>query len=164
MTDTVELGKIVGTHGVRGEVRAENWLDAPLWKSLKSVFAGDDELELEAARPHKSFMLLKLRGVDDIDAALALRGRLLTVPRARIRLPAGQYLDSDLYGFSVFDERTHSVLGTLREVRESPASLLYVVEGEGRELLIPAVPAFDRGADLTARVLRVETIEGMTEL
>lgn len=163
MSEPVELGKVVGTHGVRGELRLENWLDAPLWKGLTRVFSGETAYALLAARPHKSFMLLRLAGIDTPDAARALRGLVLTVPREAICLPAGRYLYRDLYGFTVFDLRTQRVIGTLREVRESPAALLYVIEHADGELLIPAVPAFERGADLQARVLRLETIEGMTE-
>lgn len=163
MNDLVELGKIVGTHGVRGELRAEDWAEPGLWTGLKSIFVGGAPMEILSARPHKSFMLLKLKDVDTMDGAMVLKGRLITVPREQIKLEDGRYLYRDLYGFSVFDLRTQTEIGTLSEVRESPASMLYVVSKNGREILIPAVPAFDRGVDFEARILRVETIEGMDE-
>lgn len=163
MNDLVELGRIVGAHGVRGELRADNWLEPALWEGLETLLVNGVEYPLRGARPHKGFMLLTLGGVEDMDGALALRGRALTVPRSALRLREGQFLYRDLYGFTVFDLRSDGPIGTLKEVRESPASLLYVVEIEGREALIPAVPAFDRGVDFETRTLRVETIEGMLE-
>lgn len=163
MNASVELGKIVGTHAVRGEVRAENWAEPALWQGLKTVCAAGREWPLLAFRPHKNFMLLTLQGVETVEQAMALRGAVITVPRSQIRLPAGRFLYQDLYGFSVFDLRTNTVIGTLKEVQETPASVLYVVDVGNREVLIPAVPAFDRGADFDARILRVETIEGMIE-
>ena len=163
MSDVVELGKIVGIHGVRGEVKAENWAEPALWEGLNTISAGDRELKLLEARPHKIFMLLKLGDVETPEQAEALRGLVVSVPRDRIKLSEGHFLYRDLYGFSVFDLRTGTVIGTLREVRENPASVLYVVDMGGREVLIPAVPAFERGVDFETHVLRVETIEGMVE-
>lgn len=160
---TVELGRIVGTHGVRGEVRVENWLDAPLWKGLKSCRAGSEERALVSFRPHKDFMLVKFQGVDDMDTALTLRGRVLTVPRSALHLAKNQILYADLYGFEVYDLREARVIGTLREVRESPAAMLYAVADGAREYLIPAIPAFERGIDWDARRLNVETIDGMLD-
>lgn len=163
MSDVVELGKIVGIHGVRGEVRAENWAEPALWKGLNTISVGTRELKLLEARPHKIFMLLKLDEIETPAQAEALRDLVVSVPRDRIKLPEGRFLYRDIYGFSVYDLRTGTVIGTLSEVRESPASMLYVVDMEGRQVLIPAVPAFERGVDFEAGVLRVETIEGMIE-
>ncbi|MBO5973924.1 MAG: hypothetical protein J6Q16_04455, partial [Clostridia bacterium] len=67
----------------------------------------------------------------------------------------------DLYGFDVFDRRVQRVIGKLREVRESTASMLYIIESEGREILVPDVPAFSRGYDLEKQTVEIETIEGM---
>lgn len=128
MKDIIELGKIVGTHGVRGEVRVDNWAEETLWKGLKTVRVGDQEMELTAARPHKSFMLLTLETVDTMDQAMTLKNKIITIAREQINLPKGQYLYCDLYGFSVFDLRTQTEIGTLKEVRETPASLLYVID------------------------------------
>ena len=96
-----------------------------------------------------------------------LEGRVVFVPhtirgeRWQVRLEKGQYLYRDLYGFSVYDQRSGQTIGTLREVLERPASMVYVIDCGGAEVLVPAVPPFHQGVDLEGRVLTIRTIEGM---
>ena len=85
----------------------------------------------------------------------------ITVRREQVRLEKGQYLYRDLYGFSVYDQRSGQTIGTLREVLERPASMVYVIDCGGAEVLVPAVPPFHQGVDLEGRVLTIRTIEGM---
>ena len=156
----IEAGKIVNTHGVAGEVKIEVWLDSAAYmKRFKRLFLGGRELEVESARVQKDFLLCKLRGVDDVNAAMSLKGRTVAIAREDAKLPKGGYFIQDILGARVVDEEGKEI-GTLVDVLERPASRIYVVRGES-EHLIPAVPAFIRNTDAENGIITVHMIEGL---
>ena len=156
----IDAGKIVNTHGVRGEVRIEVWLDSPaLLKRCGRVFLGGEEKKILSAREHKGFLIAQLEGVADVSAAQALKNCVVQIARADARLPRGAYFLQDIIGASVVDENGAEV-GTLAEVLELPGQRVYVVKGE-TEHLIPAVPTFIRNTDAENAVITVRLIEGM---
>lgn len=159
--DILECGRILNTHGVHGEVKAENYCDEGFFKKIRQITVGGQPYVLRQAREHGTFVLLTLEGVDTVEQAMLLKGKPITIPRADLKLKKGEYLYQDLYGFSVYDLRREAVIGTLKEVLERPASLVYVLDCAGREALVPAVPPFHQGVDLEERVLTLRTIEGM---
>ncbi|MCI6487055.1 MAG: ribosome maturation factor RimM [Candidatus Limivicinus sp.] len=156
----IEAGRIVNTHGVAGEVKIEVWLDSPQFlKSFKRCFIDRREVKLLSARVHKGFLIVKLEGVEDVNAAMALKGRTVFIDRADARLPKGAFFLQDIIGASVVDE-SGSQIGKLVDVMETPASNVYVVKGE-REHLIPAVPEFILSTDADNGIITVHLIEGM---
>ena len=109
------------------------------------------------------FMCLKLKGIDDRNAAESLRGKVLFVDEAhRAKLPEGEYFVHDVLGLAVREEGGTD-LGTVADVLRYPASDVYVVRGDRGEILIPAVKEFVRSVDLGARTMTVRLIEGMIE-
>lgn len=156
----IEAGRIVNTHGVAGEVKIEVWLDSPQFlKSFKRCFIDRREVKLLSARVHKGFLIVKLEGVEDVNAAMALKGRTVFIDRADARLPKGAFFLQDIIGASVVDESGNEI-GKLVDVMETPASNVYVVKGE-REHLIPAVPEFILSTDADNGIITVHLIEGM---
>ena len=156
----IEAGRIVNTHGVAGEVKIEVWLDSPQFlKSFKRCFIDRREVKLLSARVHKGFLIVKLEGVEDVNAAMALKGRTVFIDRADARLPKGAFFLQDIIGAAVVDE-SGSEIGKLVDVMETPASNVYVVKGE-REHLIPAVPEFILSTDADNGIIPVHLIEGM---
>lgn len=156
----IEAGRIVNTHGVSGEVKIEVWLDSPAFlKRCGRVYITGTEHRIEAAREHKGFLLAKLAGVEDLNAAMALKGRDIAIARADAPLPRGGYFLADLLGAAVVDEQGKEI-GRLTEVLERPASNIYVVRGE-EEHLIPVVPEFVLKTDAEAGIITVRLIEGM---
>ena len=156
----IDAGKIVNTHGVRGEVRVEVWLDSPqMLRRCGRVFLGGEEKKILSAREHKGFLIAQLEGVADVNAAQALKNRVVQIARADAKLPRGAFFLQDIIGASVVDESGAEV-GKLTEVMETPAQRVYVVKGE-TEHLIPAVPAFILDTDAEAGVITVRLIEGM---
>ena len=157
----IEAGRIVNTHGVRGEVKIEVWLDSPqFFKSFKHLtLAGGEEKSVLSARVHKGFVIAQLEGVEDVNAAMALKNRTVLVRRADARLPKGRFFLQDILGARVVDEDGRE-LGVLQDVLETPAAAVYVVQGE-REHLIPAVPEFIKKTDADAGLITVHLIEGM---
>jgi len=157
----IEAGRIVNTHGVQGEVKIEVWLDSPqFFKSFKRlVLDTGEELKVLSARTHKDFVIARLEGVDDVNAAMRLKGKKLSVRREDAALPKGAFFLQDILGAHVVDEAGNEI-GTLVDVMETPASNVYVVRGE-TEHLIPAVPAFILKTDADAGLITVRLIEGM---
>ena len=157
----IEAGRIINTHGVQGEVKIEVWLDSPqFFKSFRRLtIQGGDELRVLSARVHKDFVIARLEGVEDVNAAMALKNKTVSVRREDAKLPAGAFFLQDILGAQVVDEDGKTV-GELVDVLETPASHVYVVRGE-REHLIPAVPEFVKKTDPEAGVVTVHLIEGM---
>ncbi|MDR1157799.1 MAG: ribosome maturation factor RimM [Oscillospiraceae bacterium] len=159
----LEAGVIVGTHGVRGELRLNPWCDdVAFFSALKTLYIAGRAYALLSARPHKHLALLRLGGVDDVTAAQALRGQVVHVDRAEAALPEGRFFIQDLIGFSVVDCASKQSIGALTDVWQQPAHDVYVVrDAEGREHLIPNVPAFVKEIDWPGQTIRVTLIEGM---
>ena len=156
----IEAGRIVNTHGVNGEVKIEVWLDSPqLLRRCGRVFLDGQERKLLSGKVQKRFLIAKLEGVEDLNAAMALKGRELSIAREDARLPRGAYFVQDILGAAVVDEQGREI-GRLTDVLERPASNIYVVQGE-TEHLIPAVPEFIRNTDAEKGVITVHLIEGM---
>ena len=156
----IEAGRIVNTHGVAGEVKIEVWLDSPAFlRRFPRIFVGGVEKKLLGGRAQKNFLIAKLEGVDDVNAAMALKEKTITVDRGDVRLPKGSFFLQDILGASVVDEAGREI-GKLADVLERPAQNIYVVQGE-QEHLIPAVPEFILKTDADAGIITVHLIEGM---
>ena len=156
----LEAGRIVNTHGVRGEVKIEPWADEAAFLTRFRRFSLDGKVvAVRSCRVHKSMAIAALEGVEDVNAAMALKGRVLFIDRDDARLPAGTVFRQDILGARVVDESGRE-LGVLDDVLDEPASSVLVVKGE-REILIPDVPAFVLKKDADACVVTVRLIEGM---
>ena len=158
--ERIEAGKIINTHGVAGELKAEVWLDSPAFmQSFKRFFIGEKEYTVRSSRVQKGFLYLKLEGVENLNAAMMLKGSIVKIAREDARLPEGAYFLCDIIGAKVIDEEGREI-GILTDIEENPAAPIYIVNGE-REHLIPAVPAFIRSTDPENGVITVHLIEGM---
>jgi 16S rRNA processing protein RimM len=156
----LEAGRIVNTHGVRGEVKIQPWADSPEFlKGFSRLYIDGKPYRLLSARVHKSSVIASLEDVDDVNAAMALRDKTVFIDRREARLPEGGYFIQDLIGAKVVTE-DGAELGTLVEVLNMPASDVYVVRGE-REILIPAVPQFIISRDIDEGVITVRMMEGL---
>ena len=156
----IEAGEIVNTHGVRGEVKILPWTDsAELLARVKTLYIDGAPVRVRASRVHKGAVLALLEGVEDVNAAMRLKGRTVYIDREDAKLPRGGYFIQDIIGAEVVTEAGESI-GRLAEVIDAPASMVYVVRGE-RERLIPAVPEFILRTDADAGVITVRLIEGM---
>ena len=151
----IRVGRIVNAHGIRGEVRVQPRRVSP------ALLTRGQPVTPTANHVHKELVLLKLPGVDDMNAALTYKNKDLFLRRADIVLPEGEYFDDELLGLEVYDCDTGALLGTLTAVDEYPASKVYTVKGE-REILIPAVKdAFIRSVDLDGGRMEVKVWEGL---
>ena len=156
----IEAGRITNTHGINGEVKIEVWLDSPAFlKKFKTLYIDGKQVKLVSGRVHKGFLIAMLEGVNDVNAAMCLKNKTVYIDRAEARLPRGAFFLGDIIGAEVCTE-DGTVIGTLTDILETPASNIYVVKGEA-EHLIPAVPEFIVGTDAENGVVTVRLIEGM---
>ena len=161
----LECGKIVATHGLRGEVKVLPWCDGPeALVPIKTFYldGGNTPKRAERCRIQKNMVLLKLEGVDTPEAAQALRGRVLWLDREEDTLEEGQYYLQDLMGLSVKDADTGEVYGTLRDVTETGANDVYhVAFPDGRVQLIPAIPQVIVEIDIDGGKMLIRPLEGL---
>ena len=162
----LEAGKVVGTHGVHGEMRMECWCDGP--ETLSKIHTlyldegGSQSVKIQA-RPHKSMVLLKVEGVDTVDRAETYRGRVLYLSRKDVKLPEGRYFISDIIGLEVRDAATGQVYGEIFDVSTIGIRNLYHVKvaDTGREAMIPAVPEFVNNVDVDGGFIEITPIKGL---
>ena len=160
MTDLIPAGVIINTHGVKGDVKAEVWLDGVAFlKRFKRVFINGSEIRLLKVSDQKGFALMKLEGVDDVNTAMKLKGREFCISRSDAKLPKGQYFIRDIIGASAVDENGNEI-GILTEAFETPAQMIYVIKGD-EEHLVPAIPEYIMSTDIENKIIVVRMIEGM---
>ena len=159
--DYILVGRIVNAHGIKGEVRVQPRDGDPHFLTRFRTFYMDGKpVSPTASHVHKSFLLMKLPGVEDMNAALDLRGRDLYIRREDAALPDGEWFDDELLGLTVVDE-AGTPLGELVAVENYPAHKVYTVRGD-REYLIPAVKdAFILDIDMDEGRMTVRVWEGM---
>lgn len=157
----LEAGQIANTHGIRGEVKIIPWADSPAFLAgFSTLYLDEKPIHVQAARVHKTAVLVKLEGIDSVEAAMALKGKTVSIARKDAALEPGAFFLADLIGIAVRDE-AGSPLGAVAEVLTPPAHNVYVVKGPDGEHLIPAVPEFVKKVDLDHGELVVSLIEGM---
>lgn len=165
------VGRIVGVHGLNGELRVELHTDFPeRFAAGVTVWMGTELVDyaVTGAREHKGMILLTVEGVDDRSTAESLRGEWLFIPEdAAMELPEGDYWVHDIIGLSVVDEEGQ-VLGRVTDVLQTGANDVYIVaptEGvnRGRELLIPAIADVIQTVDVAAGLLTIRVVPGLLE-
>lgn len=139
----LEVGKIVGTHGVKGMTRVQVWADSPdFLKQFKYLYTdknGSDKLTVLKVQPHGNISLLAFRGVETIEHAESLRNTVLYIDRKDVKLPEGRYFITDLIGVTVFDADSGLELGEISDVSQTGANDVWHIKRDGKEYLIPAI-------------------------
>ena len=155
----LEAGKIVTTHGLKGEVKVYPWTDSP--QELLDIPAlyfdrGNTPVEIEGARAMGSMVLIKFRGIDSIEQAQALRGRIVYASREDIPLLEGQYFVQDIIGLSAIDADDGHLYGTVVDVSKTGANDVYHIKfPDGKIRLVPKIPHV---------VLKISPEEGRMEI
>ena len=158
----LEAGQIVNTHGIQGEVKIVPWCDSPEFLcDFNTLYIDEKPVKVRSARIHKGNVLAFLEGVDDVNAAMRLKGKTVFIDRTGVELPDGRHFLADLMGLEVRDAGTGAVLGTIHDILTPPAHEVYVVRGSGKEYMIPAVDEFVKEIDVDGGFIRVKLIEGM---
>lgn len=170
MEDLLQVGIITSTHGVRGEVKVYPTTDDPRrFRRLKEVVldTGREKLnlEIEGVKFFKQFVILKFKGLDNINDIEKYRQKSLYVTRKNaVRLQRDEYFIADLIGLKVQDE-DGTELGTVKDVIETGANDVYEVEmADGRSLLLPAINQCILNVDVENGMMQVHVLEGLLDL
>ena len=153
----VKAGEIVTTHGVKGEVKVLPWLDSPedLCDFERCRISGKEYI-IEVCRVQKTCNLVKLSGVETMEAAQAMRGKIIELYRSDISDDV--IFADELKGVEVFCDGES--IGVIKDVLDYPGNSVYVVKG-AYEYMIPAVKQFILSTDLDANRMDVRLIQGM---
>ena len=153
----VEAGEIVTTHGVKGEVKVLPWLDSPedLCDFDRCRIDGK-EFEIQQCRVQKTCNLVKLSGIDTMEAAQLMRGK--TIELYREDIDDEVIFAAELIGVEVYCEGVK--IGKIKDVLDYPGNSVYIVKGQ-HEYMIPAVKEFILSTDMEKNEMQVRVIEGM---
>ena len=170
MEDTLRVGVITSTHGVRGEVKVfPTTDDAARFKKLKEVLLDTGRelkpMEITAVKFFKNMVILKFKGYDTINDIEIYKGKDLLVTRDKaVRLGPDENFIVDLIGLAVFTDEGEE-LGTLTDVIQTGANDVYEVTMKGgRTVLLPAIKQCILNVDLKAQRVLVHMMEGLLDL
>lgn len=165
MQQQLQIGKIITTHGVRGEVRAQSWGDGPdSLVAFDHIYVGKElaSYRVLRARVHKNVVILQLEGVDTMEQAQALVGQVLWMKRDELpELSEGSYYQVDLIGLTAL-LADGSVLGKVTGMFPTGATqVLQVQTPQQKEVLVPFIHAYVPSVDLAAGTLLVTPLPGL---
>lgn len=158
------IARVLGPHGVRGELRCQLITDFPerLARTLR-VYVGETRraMAVEGARPVKAGAVFKLAGINARNDAERLRGETLYIHQAEaVHLPPGSYFWHQVIGLRVVSMDGQD-LGQVVDILQTPGNDVYVVRWGEREVLVPAIKDIVREVDPEAGLMKVEVIEGL---
>lgn len=159
----LEAGKIVTTHGIRGEVKIMPYTDTPeLLCEFDRLFIGKDKAEIyiDRARVAKNMVIAKIEGIDTVEAAEKFRNKILFMHRDDLELDEDTYFIQDLIDMEVKDVDSGFVYGKITDVLQNGANDVYVIKGD-REYLVPAIPDVVISTDIDSNIMLIRPLEGL---
>lgn len=166
MEQFLQVGVISSTHGIRGEVKVFPTTDDPArFKKLKNVLldTGKERLELEiqSVKFFKQFVIVKFRGIDNINDIEKYKGKSLMVPREdAVQLEEDEYYIADLIGMEVYTDGGR--FGTLKDVMETGANEVYIIDSdEHGEVLVPAIQDCILDVDVEKQTMKIRLMDGL---
>ena len=159
----LEAGKIVTTHGIRGEVKIMPYTDTPeLLCEFDRLFMGKDKAEIyiDRARVAKNMVIAKIEGIDTVEAAEKYRNKVLFMHRDDLELDEYTYFIQDLIDMEVKDADSGFVYGKITDVLQNGANDVYVIKGD-REYLVPAIPDVVISTDIDSNIMLIRPLEGL---
>lgn len=165
MNDFFNIGKIVNTHGVKGEVKIYPYTDdVSKFEDFEYLIVQNEKIIIESARVHKGMALIKFEGYDSIESVAAIMNQLVYISRDDVEDNGEGHYIVDLIGSTVVDE-SDNIIGVLKDVLQNTAQDLYEIKraDNGKMLYVPVVDAFVKSIDIEAKKIVVHLIEGMME-
>ncbi len=170
-TDWLEVGKIVNTHGLRGEVKIVPWTDSPdVFEDIPYVYikkkTGEIKLTVKNVKYQKNNIIVKFAEINSIEEAEVYKNFVLYAEREVMPdLPDGAFYITDLIGLEVYEETDNRLLGTIQDVYSTGSSDIYEVKRENNHpLLIPVIDDVVKDIDLENKKVTVKLLEGLEEL
>ena len=163
MEDYIYIGKIVNTHGLKGEIRILSDFDYKdkVFIPGMTIYIGrkKEKEEIVTYRHHKTFEMITMKGYSDINEVLRYKGLYVYVKKEDLKLNDGEYLDSDYIDLDVYVNENK--VGTIIDVRDSGNNKFLVIKTEEKEVFIPLQKEFIKEVNLNDNYVVVEPIKGM---
>lgn len=159
------LGKIVNTHGIKGEVRILSqfkYKDKVLHKHFP-IYIGKEKVKeiIASYRPHKQFDMITMDGYTNINEVLKYKGKNVYLKKSDLVLEKGEYLDEDLIGMDVV--MNNKKIGKVIKIEKDPYQERIVVNKDGKEYLVPYVCDIIKKINLKERTMTLEYIKGLLD-
>ena len=172
MKDLYQVGSITQTHGIKGEVKVFPLTDdINRFKNMKNLLLdggkeGFINLEVENVRPQKNLVILKFKGIDNINDIEKYKGRGLYVTKEnRVELQSDEYFIADLIGCQVYlDTDLDTVFGSITDVLETGANDVYEITTlENQIVLVPAIKDCILKVDIENNRVDIHLLEGLLD-
>lgn len=159
----IEFGKIVNTHGIKGEVKIYSYTDNPSnILKLKKVYIENNEYQVERIRLASNMFILKLKGIDRIEDTVSIKNKeIYREVLKKEKESTDEFFVRDLIGLDVVDEEENKI-GILSDVINTGANDIYIVKREAqKELLLPAIKQVVKNIDIKNKKIVVKIMEGL---
>lgn len=161
----LEIGKITGTHGIRGEMRVQPWCDSPEYmQKFKTLYLdkkGEKPLKV-SSRPHGNMVIMKAQGIDSVEEASRYREKVLYMKRSDAKLPEGTWFIQELIDCKVIDADDEARLyGVLCDVSQTGANDVWHIKDGDKEYLIPAIPSVVVSTDVVEGIIKIRPLKGI---
>lgn len=166
--DFLDLGTVVGVHGLQGELRVKPMCDTPaFFRQFTTLYydaQGQKPVSVVGVREHKQLALLKLEDITTAEQAHALRGKLLYFKRSDAKLGDGQYFIAELVGCEVYDFADGLHYGEICDVT-SPGrhDVWHIRMNNGKEVLIPVIDDVVKHVDIAAGRVEITMLAGLID-
>ncbi len=169
MPNLLEIGQIVNSYGIKGEFKVVPFTDdITRFSKLKTIYIEKnkklEKMEIEEVRYHKNLVLLKLKGIDDINDTLKYKNCYIKIDRVdAVELPKNSYFIVDLIDMEVYTDK-NEFLGKIVDVFPTGSNDVYVVKDDiGKQVLLPAIEEVIKNVDVANKKMVVHLIEGLGE-
>ena len=163
MDEYIYIGKIVNTHGLKGEVRILsnfNYKNKAFVPGIKFYLGRKkEEIIVKTYRHHKQFEMITMEGYNDINEVLRLKGLYVYIKKSDLKLDADEYLESDLINLNVIVDDKN--IGNILEIRNSGNNKFLVINVLDKNVYIPYQKEFIKEINLKDKYIVIEPIEGM---
>lgn len=161
----LEIGKIVNTHGIKGDLKVEPWCNhVDVLCSFREIYLneGKSKLTINSARPHKTVVIMHIDGIDTIEAAEKMKNRVIYADRNDIYLDENEYFIQDIIGCKVLDFDTKKIYGTVTDVFKTGANDVYEITNDNEfKYLIPVIDNVIKETDIKNQIIKITPIKGL---
>ena len=155
------VGKIVGTHGIKGELKVKSDTSFDRFKKGNKLYIEkEEEITINSHRQHKGMELITINNLTNINDVLCYVGKDLYVPHNREELEDGEFYYEDLIGLDCYDSKDN-LIGTVVDLQEVPQGLILEIKSSVKTILVPFVDEFIADIDLDNNKLSINEIEGL---
>ena len=155
------VGKIVGTHGIKGELKVKSDTSFDRFKKGNKLYIEkEEEIIVNSHRQHKGMELITINNLTNINDVLCYVGKDLYVPHNREELEDGEFYYEDLIGLDCYDSK-NNLIGSIIDLQEVPQGLILEIKSKSKTILVPFVDEFIKEIDLENNKLSINEIEGL---